>query len=131
MMITADDAIKALREVVAERGPGYVYVAPNVRDEPDAVDADGYPVDPFPTYVEEDGTPGCAVGAVMSKLDPTAFARLVDFEGGTPRVLVDKGVLSATGDAVAILDAFQVSQDAGDSYAHALKNAEVVYADAI
>lgn len=131
MLITADDAIKALREVVAERGPEYVYVAPNVRDEPDAVDSDGYPVDPFPTYVEEDGTPGCAVGAVMAKLDPSAFARLVDFEGHTPRMLVKDGVLDATHAAVGILDSFQVYQDADDSYAHALKNAEAVYADAL
>lgn len=131
MMITADDAIKALREVVAERGPEYVYVAPNVRDEPDEVDADGYPIDAFPTYVEEDGTPGCAVGAVMAKLDPSNFARLAGFEGHTPRTLVKDGVLDATHNAVEILDIFQVSQDVGDSYAHALKGAEVVYADAI
>lgn len=125
MLITADDAIRALREVVAERGPEYVYVAPGLRDP--KYDEYHNALSDDCKYVEADGTPSCAVGVVVSKLDPEAYKGLVEFEGDTPQLLVNHGAIRATSGAVRVLNVFQIEQDAGNSYGDALFGAEAAY----
>ncbi|AVR56794.1 hypothetical protein PBI_ELVA_53 [Microbacterium phage Elva] len=63
--LTTAAVAEAIDQLVQERGPDYVYPA----DE-----ADGC------YYSFEDGTPACLVGAVVAKLAPEAFDRLVLLE---------------------------------------------------
>lgn len=63
--LTVENVTTALDEIIAEKGPDYVY--------PKA-DLGGC------FYSTPEGAPACIVGAVIAKLAPTAFQRLVAAE---------------------------------------------------
>mgnify|MGYP001617712831 CR=1 FL=1 len=63
--LTTASVAEAIDLLVLERGPDYVYPAE---------EAGGC------YYSFEDGTPACLVGAVVAKLDPAAFQKLVELE---------------------------------------------------
>lgn len=60
--LTTKTVMQAIDELIIERGPDYVY---------DQKAAGGC------FYSDENGAPGCFVGAIVAKLDPEAFKDLV------------------------------------------------------
>ncbi|QIN93710.1 hypothetical protein QDW23_gp51 [Microbacterium phage Stromboli] len=63
--LTKEAVAEAIDQLVQERGQDYVYPTEEV--------GGCY-------YSFEDGTPACLVGAVVAKLDPEAFQKLVEIE---------------------------------------------------
>jgi|GEM_PF-4103392 len=67
--LTAAEVAEALDQVIIERGPDYVYPKEDGSGEC--------------YYSFEDGTPGCAVGAILAKVAPEAYEVLRNFEAPT------------------------------------------------
>jgi hypothetical protein len=61
--LTIENVAEAIDQLVVERGEAYVY-----------------PGGEGCFYSFEDGTPGCIVGAIVAKIDPAAFEKLVEYE---------------------------------------------------
>lgn len=64
MTYTNEQVLTVARDIVAEFGEDYVY--PNL--------ADGC------SYTNEEGSPSCIVGHIVSRLDPGAFSRIIELE---------------------------------------------------
>lgn len=107
-MITRDDVVRALKEVIAERGEEYRYT-------------DRCYYSPQPG---SDLPYGCAVGGVIQKLDPEAFAQIMAKEAKVsmsfkwnPSLRLNGGIyIDITPEADSLLSAFQIAQDAGIPY---------------
>lgn len=107
-MLTYDDVVRALKEVIAERGEEYVYGG--------ACKYAPQPGDTLPY--------GCAVGGVIQKLDPEGFAELVNYEETNLGSLIwmqeslrrNSIDIDTTPAIDALLLAFQSEQDCGIPY---------------
>lgn len=133
-MFTREDVTEALLQVIAEKGPNYVY--------PHAGGICSY---------SEDGQPSCIVGHVMAALDPEGFEKVVRIEEatglsgdardvlqgrwektdwGTDDVLYDVGSHTFTEDEALIraLSLTQSAQDVGHTWGEAYVRYEEVLA---
>lgn len=124
--VTVETVIKALEEVVAEKGEDYVY--PNAGAE---------------CLYAIDGEPSCIVGHVIARLDPETFQQVVEFEdvngsfgagkfGTGVDAYVDYwGSYPAFGDnnVKKVLVSAQIAQDAGYEWKVALKEAKKTAAE--
>lgn len=129
-IITAKDAIEALRHVVARKGPDFVYKKP--------IDTMGC------KYVDPNDrvTPSCGVGQALIidfKVKPAVFFERLPLGGiangfgvGSLQKCfdheLDAGVTISEG-AHRVFSAFQSYQDGGSPYATALQDAERIYAN--
>lgn len=107
-MLTYDDVVRALKEVVAERSEYFEYHGKC-------------------TYSPQPGSDlpyGCAVGGVIQKLDPEAFAEIVNYEercGGSfswsqANLRANNIDIDTTPAIDTLLFAFQAQQDCGIPY---------------
>ena len=130
-IITAKDAIEALRHVVARKGPDFVY------EKPIGATGCNY-VDP-----NDKKTPSCGVGQALIidfKVKPAVFFQKAYFGNllnglGVGSVMssfsnpedIEPGVRISEA-ACRVFGTFQNRQDSGSPYATALQHAEEVYA---
>lgn len=119
MTFTREDVRKAMAEVVAEMGDGYIY--PEEEKELGVCQ-----------YANEEGKPSCIVGHVVFKLDEGAFWRLAQAEAehGTEEAInlthsgryLDRDFWDS--DAAHFAEVAQQYQDTGVTWGGALAEAE-------
>lgn len=125
--ITGEDALRLLKEVVAERGEDFVYEPVKKTD----------PLDPGQTcFYIKDGVPSCGVGLALSKFGvPNEVLERMDMdtdeaqEGtgitgpNSTQVLWEAGYMMEPSAQVLFLN-FQASQDARNPYGESLQLAK-------
>lgn len=126
--ITADEAIQALRDLVADRGVEYVYRSPRHVAPDECVYFD-----------DETGHPSCGVGFALSRIGVPVEA-LWNLDVASNRCSASISSRAAenvlwdydfalTEEASVVLYAFQAKQDAGRPWGEALLEAESRYQD--
>lgn len=113
-MLTYDDVVRALKEVIAERGEYFEYHS--------KCRYSSKPGDHLPY--------GCAVGGVIHKLDPEVFAEIVNYEescGGSfswsqASLRANNIDIDTTLEIDTLLLAFQSEQDLGIPYGEIANN---------
>jgi len=120
-MITKQQALDALAEVVAEMGEGYVYSR-----------ADGEEVHQFGCQYAINGEPSCIAGRAIFKLDPELFEKFaqyeVDEEESFPICDVNENLddVGIEPDALRVFQEAQEQQDCLETYGFALDAARAV-----
>lgn len=112
---TNEELVQALRHVVAERGPDFVY--PKDWKKPNSSDG-GFTCQ----YVRPDGEgPACIIGAALAHLG-VPLPALADFEGDGAGIVLSKLGIDGPqrSDIRLAYDQTQASQDAGDAWGIAL-----------
>ena len=101
-------ALELLREVVAEKGEGYIYSWP---------DGDG-------CYYVHGDEPGCGVGHVLYRAGwPLSQLAAVDMRGNSCVHVIPAFCDNAQPAAITLLRTFQEAQDAGATWGAALRTA--------
>lgn len=107
---TNEEIIAAARAAVRQKGADYVYLK----------DAAGNCY-----YANEDGSPSCIVGFVLSALDPDLFQRVAEKDNDTTFIQIE-GLDDFTPEQRYVLQRAQADQDFGDTWGEALREIEAL-----